>query len=153
MEGRSQRDSGTYRTKHYGVYVKGVRKPCRLLEVYYIVKTFLFSSRLINPNESAKAPSSMASALRRTASRLRHRLRSSSVLLSPPCISDALRQGVDSSLPRPVRQLFSLSWALPLPIQPLSFLNLTTRKQNLEDPTAVLIRNTNVVPEKTFVER
>ncbi|KAF3543066.1 hypothetical protein DY000_02003856 [Brassica cretica] len=64
----------------------------------------------------------MASALRRTASRLRHRLRSSSVLLSPPCISDALRQGVDSSLPRP-------------------------------DPTVVLIRNTNVVPEKTFVER
>ncbi|XP_048605447.1 protein SCO1 homolog 1, mitochondrial-like [Brassica napus] len=45
----------------------------------------------------------MASALRRTASRLRHRLRSSSDLLSPPCISDALRQGVDSSLPRPVR--------------------------------------------------
>ncbi|KAF3507141.1 hypothetical protein F2Q69_00003184 [Brassica cretica] len=36
MEGRSQRDSGTYRTKHYGVYVNGVRKPCRLLEVYYI---------------------------------------------------------------------------------------------------------------------
>nr|VDC93083.1 unnamed protein product [Brassica oleracea] len=97
MEGRSQRDSGTYRTKHYGVYVKGVRKPCRLLEVYYIVKTFLFSSRLINPNESAKAPSSMASALRRTASRLRHRLRSSSVLLSPPCISDALRQGLPKS--------------------------------------------------------
>ncbi|CAN7010380.1 hypothetical protein IGI04_011704 [Brassica rapa subsp. trilocularis] len=52
----------------------------------------------------------MGSALCRTASRLRsvHRLRASSDLQSPPCISDALRHG-DSSLPLSVRQLFSLS--------------------------------------------
>ncbi|KAL0716931.1 hypothetical protein Bca4012_066253 [Brassica carinata] len=61
----------------------------------------------------------MASALCRTTSRLRpiqllQGLRASSDLLypsspSPPCISDALRHGGDSSLPRSVRQLFSLS--------------------------------------------